>query len=436
MSIEGALKKKIDARQAKICVVGLGYVGLPLVLEFARAGFKVCGIDISMEKVSLLKKGVSYVDDISDVEIKEIIEKKSFEPFVSCEAAKNSDCIIICVPTPLRKTKEPDISFIVDAFENLLPNLKKGQVIILESTTYPGTTREILAPKLEVKGFKIGKDIYLCFSPERIDPGNKKYTLCDIPKIVGGVDKNSTDAAAYIYGQIIKKVVKVSSADVAETAKLLENTFRSVNIGLANEMELLCYKLGMDVWEVIDAASTKPYGFMPFYPGPGLGGHCIPVDPVYLSWRAKAFGFEPRLIDAAQQVNAYMPKHIVERITGILNQYQKALKGARILIVGVSYKKDIKDTRESPVLEIISLLRKAGSIVDYYDPYVEEINIDNKKLKSKKISKRNLPGYNLVGILTAHSNIDYEMIVEFSKVIFDTRNALKNFKASRKIIKL
>ncbi len=436
MNAKDVLKRKIDTRGARICVIGLGYVGLPLVLEFARAGFKVYGLETDQKRLFSLKKGRSYIDDISNQDLGEILQKKLFAPGSSYTVIKDCDCIIICVPTPLSKTKEPDVSFIVNCFDKLLPHLKKDQLIILESTTYPGTTREILAPRLKEAGFKIGKDIYLCFSPERIDPGNKIYTLSNIPKIVGGIDKISTELGAYVYKKIIEKVVVVSSCDVAETVKLLENTFRSVNIGLANEMQLLCYKLGLDVWEVIGAASTKPYGFMPFYPGPGLGGHCIPVDPVYLLWRAKLSGFEPRLIDIAQQVNAYMPEHIIERITNMLNQNKKPLNGSKILLVGVSYKKDVKDIRESPALEIISLLRKAGSQVEYYDPYVEKIEVDGKVLKSKKITGQNLPTYDLLCILAAHTNIDYELIIKFAKIIFDTRDALKDFKKLKKIFKL
>ena len=436
MNKKELLTKKIAERKAKICVVGLGYVGLPLGLEFAEAGFKVYGLDNDQKRIAYLKKGKSYIDDISDYDLREILKKRLFVPGSSYGVVGNCDCIIICVPTPLSKTKEPDISYIINCFNKLIPKLKKGQLIILESTTYPGTTREILAPKLEEKGFKIGKDIYLCFSPERIDPGNKVYTFSNIPKVVGGVDRISSKIAAYLYKQIIEKIIVVSSADVAETVKLLENTFRAVNIGLANEMELMCHKLGLDIWEVIEAASTKPYGFMPFYPGPGLGGHCIPVDPIYLSWRAKLSGFEPRLIDIAQQVNAYMPDHVVGRIAEILNKFKKPLNNSKILIVGISYKKDVKDTRESPALEIISLLKTAGSRMDYHDPYVEKIIIDDKILKSKKVNRRNLAKYDLVCIVAAHTNVDYKLIVKHAKVVFDTRNVLKKFKARRKVFRL
>jgi UDP-N-acetyl-D-glucosamine dehydrogenase len=436
MREKNILKRKIDRRQAKICIIGLGYVGLPLGLEFAKAGFKVYGLDTDQERLSSLKRGKSYIDDVSNDALGEALQKKNFRPVGSYTVVKNCDCIIICVPTPLGKTKEPDISFIINCFNKLVSNLKKEQMIILESTTYPGTTREILAPRLKENGFKLGKDIYLCFSPERIDPGNKVYTPFNIPKVIGAVDNISAEIGAHLYKQITEKVIIVSSSDVAEMVKLLENTFRAVNIGLANEMQLMCHKLGLDIWEVIEAASTKPYGFMPFYPGPGLGGHCIPVDPMYLSWRAKLSGFEPRLIDIAQQVNAYMPQHVVERMATILNQYKKPLNNSKILVIGVSYKKDVKDTRESPALEIISLLREAKSRIDYYDPYVEEINVDGKILKSKKITRQNLSTYDLVCIVTNHSNINYQLIVKFAKVIFDTRNALKNFRKTKKIFKL
>lgn len=438
MNLAGVLKNKIVQRKAKICVVGIGYVGLPLAVEFAKAGFKVWGLDIDTERVSSLRNGKSYIDDISNQDLKEVMRSGNFIAVSSYDVIKKCDVIIMSVPTPLckTKTKEPDISFIVNCLNEITGRLRKGQLIILESTTYPGTTREIIASKLEENGFDIGEDLYLCFSPERIDPGNKKFKFADIPKIVGGLDKISSLAAACLYEQIIKKVVIVSSAEVAEMAKLLENTFRAVNIGLANEMQLLCHNLDIDVWEVIKAASTKPYGFMPFYPGPGLGGHCIPVDPVYLSWRAKLSGFETRLIDAAQEVNRYMPEYVAGRITMILNQHKKPVRGSKILIVGVSYKKDIRDVRESPAFEIISLLNKAGSLTSYYDPYVEQITVEGRVLKSKRINKQSLSAYDMVCIVTAHTNIDYQIIVKYAKLVFDTRNVLEEYKSNKRIFRI
>ena len=346
------------------------------------------------------------------------------------------DVIIICVPTPLRKTKEPDISFILQAAEDINSNLRRGQLVILESTTYPGTTEEVILPKLGGNGLKVGKDIFIAFSPERVDPGNAKYKTKDIPKVVGGVTETCTQLAALLYSQIIKEVVPVSSTRSAEMVKLLENTYRIVNIGLINELALLCDKMGVSVWEIIDAAKTKPFGFMPFYPGPGVGGHCISTDPHYLSWKARTYGFETRFIELAEETNSYMPHYVVDKITGGLNTRKKALKGSKVLIVGITYKKDINDIRESPALTITKSLIEKEAKVQYHDPLVPNFKIDGLELSSVDLTKENIASSDCVAIITNHSSIDYRLIVDNAGLILDTRNALKDFKENKNIVRL
>ena len=430
------LREKILNKKAKVGIIGLGYVGLPLALTFAKNGFKVKGIDIDKERIARLNKGDSYILDVTSGEIKEAMKDGGFTVTADFSHIKKMDAVIICVPTPLYKTKEPDVSYIVAAVDNIKKYMNRGQIVVLESTTYPGTTEEVMLPILESGGLKEGKDFYLAFSPERIDPGNAKYQTKNTPKIIGGISDNSTGIAKLLYEQAIDSVIPVSSSKVAEMVKLLENTFRIVNIGLVNEIMLMCDKLGINVWEVIDAAKTKPYGFMPFYPGPGVGGHCIPIDPIYLSWKARMHGFEARFIDLASQVNSEMPHHVVDKIIEGLNGWCKPLKCSRVLLVGVAYKKDVKDLRESPALEIIDILKKRGALISYYDPYLPYLKIDGINLKSVPFDKNSFKDSDCVVITTDHSNVDYKFIVENSKLIVDTRNVLKGIKGKSNIMRL
>ena len=419
------LLEKIKTKRAKIGVVGLGYVGLPLALEFVRSGYCVTGIDKSKERVESLKKGESYVIDIRDEDIAQFVEKGLLHVTDDASVLSSLDVINVCVPTPLTKTKDPDMSYIINVGQEIKKYMHRDQLFILESTTYPGTTEELVQPMLEEGGRKAGKDFYLAFSPERIDPGNKRYSIKNVPKIVGGVTQQCTDLACALYSQIIETIVPVSSPKVAEMVKLLENTFRSVNIALVNEIAIMSEKLGIDVWEVIDAAKTKPFGFMSFYPGPGLGGHCIPIDPLYLSWVAKKNGFELRFIALADQINSAMPEFVVEKITDALNSVEKSVKGSNIHILGVAYKRDVNDVRESPALEIMNILRLKGAKVTYTDPYIPEIDSQELSIKSKPLSKEFLSKIDCSVIVTDHSNFNYDLIVSHSKLIVDTRNALK-----------
>jgi UDP-N-acetyl-D-glucosamine dehydrogenase len=427
---EGLLEK-IEKKEARLGVVGLGYVGLPLVVEMARAGFQVTGIDVSERKVESLRNGESYVEDVPAEAISELIGQGSFHPTTSFNTLAEMDTVNICVPTPLRKTKDPDVSFIVAAVDEIAPRLHRGQLIILESTTYPGTTEELILPKLEETGLKVGESFFLAFSPERVDPGNEKWTTRNIPKVVGGVTPHCTKVAEGLYRNVLETVVAVSSTRVAEMVKLLENTYRSVNIGLVNELALMCERMGIDVWEVIDAAATKPFGFMPFYPGPGLGGHCIPIDPFYLSWKARLSGFEARFIELAGQINASMPYHVVGRVTEALNSVGKAVNGSRVLALGVAYKADIDDTRESPALDIMAILMDRGAEVLYHDPYVPNLQIENKTLESRALTEELIKDVDCVLITTAHSEIDYQLLFRKAPLIVDTRNALKGLKSEK-----
>ncbi|MDD5449092.1 MAG: nucleotide sugar dehydrogenase [Candidatus Omnitrophica bacterium] len=423
------LKNKIVTKKARLGVIGLGYVGLPLAVEFAKKGFEVSGVDLDRSRVTALQNKKSYILDVTNEDIRAIMDAGLFSAAADYRAVKKLDVIIICVPTPLRKTREPDISYIVNAAEEIARHRKKGQLIILESTTYPGTTDEVVLPALSKSKMRLDTDFFLAFSPERVDPGNIRYKTKDIPKVVGGVTKKSAELGQLFYKQVIRTVMVVSSAKTAEMVKLLENTFRSVNIGLVNEIALMCHKLDINVWEVIESAKTKPFGFMPFYPGPGLGGHCIPIDPLYLSWKARLHGFEARFIELADMVNSYMPEYVVKRIAEILNKARKPLSGSRILISGVSYKKDVNDTRESPSIEIIRLLEKKGAVVSFFDPYVSEIKIDGNCFRSMAWNIRKFRDKDCVVIITDHSSVDYEEILKNSKIVFDTRNVYKNIKA-------
>jgi len=431
------LTHKIRNKKAKIVVIGLGYVGLPIALEFVKKGFFVYGLDNNKHRVDDLIKGASYITDISSKSIKIATRSKRFFPTIEKSILKESDIIIICVPTPLRKRKVPNISYIIKASRTIARYLRPFQLIILESTTYPGTTRDVVLPILEKRGLKEGKDFFLAFSPERIDPGNNKYTFAKIPKIVGGISKKATELTRGLYSEAIDKVIPVSSAETAEVVKLLENTFRIVNIGLINEFAMLCNKLKIDVWEVVEAAKTKPFGFMPFYPGPGLGGHCIPQDPLYLSWKARKVGFRTKMIDLAAKTNLFMPHYVVHRAEALLNERGRDISKAKILILGVTYKKDVKDLRESPALDIIELLQKKGATVSYSDPYIPYLDINNIRLKNTKLAPANIGENDLIILSTNHNRFNYRIIARGAKLILDTRNAfgIRGIKAKH-IIKL
>ena len=426
------LKDKISSKKASIAIVGAGYVGLPLAMLFCSKNYKVSVFDIDSKRINLLKAGKSYVEDVPSKDLKKYLSK-NFQATTSANTLSQCDIIIICVPTPLSKTGEPDISYISKSVKTIQTQLKKSQLVILESTTYPGTTREVVLPELKKSGLKLDKDFYLAFSSERVDPLNKKYQLKDIPKVVGGVSEKSTKIAADLYRKVFKSVIKVSSSEVAEMSKLLENTFRSVNIGLINQVNKMCHKLKIDVWDVIDAAKTKPFGFMPFYPGPGLGGHCLPTDPKFLSWKAKVAGYKAyNIIDLAHEINRSMPAYVVSKLDSLLKSKKKKINSSKILIVGVSYKKNIGDTRESPAINIISTLIRKKAKVDYFDPHVDSIKIGQKIIQGlKKINKANISKYDCVIIVTDHSNLNYKMIVREAKLVFDTRNALRNLKAKK-----
>ena len=429
------LIRKIDRRAARVGVIGLGYVGLPLAVEFAKTGFKTVGIDVDAGRVRQLNAGSSYITDIPSSELSRLTRKGVLSATTHPEVLKSLDGVIICVPTPLRKSRDPDISYIVSAAEALAKHLHRNQIISLESTTYPGTTREVILPMLEATGLKVGRDFFLGFSPERIDPGNRIYNTQTIPKVVSGVTPACSAAMELLYGQIIRKIVPVSSPDVAEMVKLLENTYRSVNIGLVNELALMCHRLGVDVWEVIEAAKSKPFGFMAFYPGPGLGGHCIPIDPLYLSWKARIHGFESRFIELAAQINATMPEVVVERVAELLNRRGKALKGSRVFILGVAYKRDVSDTRESPAVEILQHLVRRGAKVRYHDPLVPAFRMNGRTLRSTALKPAALRAADCAVVVTDHQAIDYAAVAAHSRLVLDTRNAFKG-RRSPKIFRL
>src|SRR5881227_3936219 len=429
--IKDELINLIKDKHARVGVIGLGYVGLPLATEFAGKGLRATGFEVDATKVAKINSGESYIGDVKSESIKQNVDTGRLSATTDFGELKDCDAIIICVPTPLRKTKEPDVSYILAAAEQIQKNVRRGQLIILESTTYPGTTDEVLLPMLEETGLKLDEDFLLAFSPERVDPGNPQFQTHNIPKVVGGVTDDSTEAAACLYSQIVNEVHAVTSARVAEAAKLLENTFRAVNIGMANEMARLCYALGIDTWEVIRAAATKPFGFMPFYPGPGIGGHCIPLDPHYLSWKARQHGFDSRFIGLAEEVNSRMPEHVVQLVADGLNDAEKPLKGSRVLLLGVAYKKDINDVRESPALSIIDRLRAKGADVRYHDPFVAEVRFDDahieasgEPLTSAELTDAELRDSDCVVIVTDHTEINYKRVTELAPLVVDTRNAL------------
>jgi len=428
------LLDKIKSKKARIGVIGLGYVGLPLAVEYAEAGFSVTGFDIDSAKIKMIGRGESYIDDISGGRLKPIVRSKHLSATTDPKSLAKMDCASICVPTPLSKTKDPDISFILAAVKWLQRYLHKDMLIILESTTYPGTTDEVIKPLLEESGLKAGQDFFLAFSPERVDPGNTTYMTHNTPRVVGGTTRKCTQIAKAYYQQVIPNIHAVSSTRAAEMVKLLENTFRSVNIGLVNEMAVMCHRLGLDVWEIINAAATKPFGFMPFYPGPGLGGHCIPIDPHYLSWKLKTLNYYARFIELAGDINSHMPEWVVERIVALLNEKGKSVKGSKIVVLGVAYKKNIKDVRESPALDVMKLLEAQGARLSYNDPFVRSLRWHNGGLKSLSLTANLLRTSDLTVILTDHTGYDYQWIVKNSRLVFDTRNACAFVKGFQKKI--
>ena len=419
-------KTKIENREAQIGVIGLGYVGLPLAMEFVRAGFHVTGIDVDQEKVKKLNRGENYIQDVEDVSVANAVAINQLSATSDFSVIQNLDAISICVPTPLNKQKNPDISHINSVMKNMKDFIHHNMLIVLESTSYPGTTRELVLPKLESKGLRVGYEFYLCFSPERVDPGNKKYKTANTPKVLGGITPNCGVLGELLYKTIVDEVVMVSSPETAEMVKLLENTFRAVNIGLANEVAIMCEKLGVDVWEVIDAAATKPFGFMKFTPGPGLGGHCIPIDPHYLSWKLKALDYNARFIQLAGEINTAMPLHVVGLVQEGLNQQRKSIRGSQILVIGVAYKKNVDDVRESPALDVMKLLENDGAELSFYDPYVSFVKLNGNGINGhKSLTEENLKNSDAVIIMTDHDQIDFQFIEENSDLIIDSRNVIK-----------
>ncbi|MCC6299578.1 MAG: nucleotide sugar dehydrogenase [Anaerolineales bacterium] len=422
------LIQKLKNKNARVAILGLGYVGLPLAIVFAEAGFKVTGLDLDSGKVDSLKGGVSYIPDVKTETVDKLVKSGRLTATTDFSVLKEMDAVSICVPTPLRQTGDPDMSFIISATEQLAKYMHKGIVVVLQSTTYPGTTRELLLPKLgEENGLKVGEDWFLAFSPERVDPGRKDFTTKNTPKVMGGITEACGEVATAWYEQAIEVVHRVSSAEAAEMAKLLENTFRMINIGLVNELAMMCERLGVDVWEVIDAAATKPFGFMKFTPGPGLGGHCIPIDPLYLSWKMKSFNYNARFIELASEINTNMPRYVVERVMDSLNDHGKALKGSKILILGVAYKPDVDDVRESPALDVIGLLRQKGADVAYHDPFIPHIHHETEgwHMDSVEDMMGSVKDADVVVIITNHKAYDYEAIVNAAKFVFDSRNATR-----------
>ena len=420
-----ALKTKLQQRDATAAVIGLGYVGLPLALEIASAGFKVVGIDLDQNKIARLKEGQSYIGDVSNKTIADAIKTGRFTPSLDFSSLHDVDTVSICVPTPLSKSRDPDISFILSATEKIRKYLHAGQLIVLESTTYPGTTDELILPELESCGLRVGKDFFLAFSPERIDPGNTAFNTHNTPKIVGGITAECTEIAHVFYSQFIERVIPVSSTKCAEMVKLLENTFRSVNIGMVNELALMCDVLGVDVYEVIDAAATKPFGFIPFYPGPGLGGHCIPIDPHYLAWKLKALNFQARFIGLAAEINGMMPSVVTTLVGEGLNRFSKSIRGSKVLILGVAYKKNVSDCRESPALDVMRMLIEKGAILSYNDPFVTTLRMNGNTLKSVELTSTNIESQDCIIILTDHSTYDFRRIIDASKLVVDTQKRYK-----------
>lgn len=431
MGLKKSLLEKINNKKAIVGVIGLGYVGLPLAVEKANAGFKTIGFDIQPEKVDMVNRGLNYIGDVVDTELEKLVKDRQLTATADYSFIKELDFIAICVPTPLDEYQQPDISYVKLSAIEIAKHLKKGSIVVLESTTYPGTTEELLLPILEEgSGLKCGQDFYLAFSPERVDPGNLIYKTKNTPKVVGGVGKDATEIAAAMYRAVLDSdIFEASSPRVAEMEKILENTYRNINIGLANEMAIICHKMGINIWEVIDAAKTKPYGFQAFYPGPGLGGHCIPLDPYYLTWKAREYDYHTQLIETSGIINDGMPAYVVERASKILNKFRRPLNGSGVLVIGVAYKQDIDDYRESPAIKVIEIFEQEGSIVEYYDPYIPEYKYKGQiKRGIDNLTKEIIQTADIVLITTSHTNIDYELIQKNAKVIFDTKNAMKNIK--------
>ncbi len=437
MNHKQTLIEKLDNRTAIPAVIGLGYVGLPLAVEFAEAGFNVIGLDINSDKVNMINDGISYIPDIPDDRLKAVVDSKKLKVTTNYDDLATVDTINICVPTPLSTNKDPDMSFINNAIDNIANNMHEGMLIILESTTYPGTTSEIIQTKVEATGLVAGETVFIAFSGERIDPGNKVYNIHNTPKVVGGVTEHCSEIAEQLYSTSIEQVVRVSSPTTAEMVKLLENTFRSVNIGLANEIAIMCDKLNIDAWEVIQAASTKPFGFMPFYPGPGPGGHCIPIDPLYLSWKLKTLNYNARFIEIATEINEAMPHYVVDKVMNALNDDAKPVKGSTIVVVGVAYKRDIDDVRESPALHIIELLRQKGANVCYTDPFVNSIRlVDESTMANTPYTKDLLINADCVVIVTNHSTYNWQEIVQHSTLIVDTRHVTAKFEGNARVVSI
>lgn len=435
--MKAELLRKIQEKTAVLGVIGLGYVGLPLAVEKAKMGYKTIGFDVQEQKVDMVNAGQNYIGDIVPEELTCVVKSGNLRATKDFSFIRNVDCVAICVPTPLDIYQQPDVSYVVQSTEDIASYLRPGMLVVLESTTYPGTTEEIVKPILEKTGLKVGQDIYLAFSPERVDPGNHLYNTKNTPKVVGGVTADCTEIAASLYEHILEgKVQRVSSPAVAEMEKILENTFRNINIGLANEMAILCHKMEIDVWEVIEAAKSKPYGFMPFYPGPGVGGHCIPIDPFYLTWKAREYGYHTRLIETAGEINNYMPEFVLERSMKILNRFGKALLQSKVLILGVAYKQDIDDVRQSPALNVIGHLEANGADVCYHDPFINEFTLKGKKYNSIALTAEVLQGADLVIVTTMHTGYDYEFIQQHAVMIFDTKNAFKDVAKRDNIEKL
>jgi UDP-N-acetyl-D-glucosamine dehydrogenase len=431
------LLARLSSRDAHVGVVGLGYVGLPLAVEFAEAGFTVIGIDVSVEKVTQLNAGHSYIPDVPTAQLAPLVASGKFRAVTDYAALAEVDAVSICVPTPLRKTKDPDMSYVIQAVEQVTRYAHPGMLIVLESTTYPGTTEELIEPTLRNAGFVIGGDIFVAFSPERIDPANPRYNVRNTPKVVGGVTEACTQAAAALYAPAVDHVVSVSSPTTAEMVKLLENTFRAVNIGLVNEIALMCDKLGINVWEVIEAAKTKPFGFMPFYPGPGLGGHCIPIDPLYLSWKLKTLNYTARFIELASEINASMPTYVVSKIADALNDDSKSIRGSKVVVLGVAYKRDVDDVRESPALDVVHLLREKGAQVSYHDPHVPSFRLeDNTRLESTAYSSDLIANADCVVIITDHKAIDWNDVMANASLVVDSRNATAGLASKARVVGL
>ncbi len=433
------LRARIRARRARVGIIGMGYVGLPLAVEFARSGFRVDGIDVDAAKVRAINAGRTYIGDVEDRDLRDLVASGRLSATGRFDVLGRADCAVVCVPTPLRKTRDPDISFIVAALEQVGRRLHRGMLVVLESTTYPGTTEEIMLPRLQQSGLQAGRDFFLAFSPERVDPGNEVWRTRNTPKVVGGITPACGNMAALLYRQVVETVVPVSSAKAAEMIKLLENTFRSVNIALVNEIALICDRLGLEVWEVIDAAATKPFGFMPFYPGPGLGGHCLPIDPHYLSWKLRTLDYQARFIELAAEINGSMPHHVLSKVVDALNGQGKAVSTSRVLVLGVAYKRDTSDTRESPALDVMKLLRERGAAVDYHDPHVPLLPPGQAGSAGRSIplTPARLRRYDCAVVVTDHSAVDYQQVVDHSRSVVDTRNATRGLKrVRRKVVKL